>query len=48
MSYQRFGYDLEYFKTGTSSYYVYSHVDGYVEDYGGDYSDDKSLIEIMD
>ena len=47
MSYQRYGYPLKYFKTGVSDNYVFSHVDGYIEDYGSDYKDDKSLVELI-
>jgi len=47
MSYQRWGYKLSYFKNGKSENYVYCHCDGYVEDYGSKYKDNKSLIELL-
>jgi hypothetical protein len=43
----RYGYPLTYFKTGESSYYVFAHCDGFVEDYKTKYEDDKSLIELI-
>lgn len=46
MSYQRIGYPLRWFKTD-SSYYVFQHAKGYVEDYDDDYSDPCSLIELI-
>lgn len=47
MSYMRFGYKHRWFKTGKSDLYVFPHVDGFVEDYGADYKDDRSLIELI-
>ncbi|MBE3114813.1 MAG: hypothetical protein IMZ59_04760 [Actinobacteria bacterium] len=47
----RWGYPLEYFKTGKSAYYVFLHCgegnEDYMEDYGETYKDDKSLIELI-
>jgi hypothetical protein len=43
----RWGYPLEYFKTGESKSYVFCHVDNYVEDYNDKYDDNKSLIELL-
>jgi hypothetical protein len=54
MSYQRWGYPLEYFKTGDSKSYVFVHcgdlennIKDYVEDYDDEYKDNKSLIELI-
>jgi len=47
MSYQRWGYPLEWFKTGESKSYVFCHVDGFVEDYNDTYDDDKSFCELI-
>lgn len=47
MSYQRIGYDLEYFKTGKSKSYVFAHVEGFVQDYNDKYDDTKSLLDLI-
>jgi hypothetical protein len=53
MSYQRWGYPLEYFKTGNSHSYVYLHcsdeerMEDYIEDYDDKYKDNKSLVELI-
>jgi hypothetical protein len=47
MSYQRSPYPLTYFKTGETQYYVFYHCDGYMQDYGTSYDDDKSFIELL-
>jgi len=54
MSYLRYGHPLEYFRNGVSNLYVYLHcgdseygIKDFVEDYGDDYKDDKSFIELI-
>ncbi len=47
MSYQRSPYPLTYFKTGITKYYVYYSSDNCVVDYGVDYKDNKSYIELL-
>ncbi len=39
MSYQRSNYPLKYFKIGKSIYYVFAHVENYIEDYDVSYID---------
>ena len=46
MSYMRGGYPLKWFITN-SSYYVFLHNDGYIEDYDELYNDPVSLIELI-
>ena len=46
MSYMRIGYPLKWFILD-SSYYVFLHVEGHVEDYDENYSDPCSLIELI-
>ena len=42
----RIGYPLQYFN-GKSQSYVYGSVGDYVEDYGDDYEDNCSFIELI-
>jgi len=46
MSYMRVGNPLKWFITD-SSYYVFLHNDGYMEDYNEEYGDLCSLIELL-
>ena len=52
MSYMRVGYPLKYFKKGITESYVFSAQanlkgDVYIEDYGDEYKDNKSFIELI-
>lgn len=47
MSYQRAGYPHQLFKTGLTDEYVFLSVGDFVEDYGSDYKDNKSLIGVI-
>ncbi len=47
MSYQRPNYPHELFKTGKTTEYVFNSVGDFVEDYGSNYSDNKSLIGVI-
>jgi len=47
MSYIRFEEKLRFFKKAKSSYYVFPHVDGHVEDYDASYGDILSFIDII-
>jgi len=46
MSYMRIGYPMKWFVTD-SSYYVFLHSEGHMEDYNEDYGDPCSLIELI-
>lgn len=52
MSWMRYNYLLKYFKKGVTEEYVFqSAVDGkgksFIEDWGSNYTDNKSLIELI-
>ncbi len=44
MSYCRYGSPLQWFRSGQSSFYVFVHVDGYVEDYDADFAEDPQAF----